>query len=70
MQFVVPPSGGLTPPKGGTTNFDLVCFLLEITLNGTQINANARRFLFIKSEESECQTYRDKMISNDSDTEK
>ncbi|MDM8525287.1 hypothetical protein QUF80_18100 [Desulfococcaceae bacterium HSG8] len=32
MQFVVPPLGGLTPPKGGTTNFDLVCFLLEITL--------------------------------------
>ncbi|MDM8523766.1 hypothetical protein QUF80_10380 [Desulfococcaceae bacterium HSG8] len=31
MRFVVPPSGGLTPPEGGTTNFDLVCFLLEIT---------------------------------------
>ncbi|MDM8523650.1 hypothetical protein QUF80_09790 [Desulfococcaceae bacterium HSG8] len=31
-QFVVPPSGGVMPPKGGTTNFDLVCFLLEITL--------------------------------------
>ncbi|MDM8526252.1 hypothetical protein QUF80_22980 [Desulfococcaceae bacterium HSG8] len=21
MQFVVPPLGGITPPKGGTTNF-------------------------------------------------
>ncbi|MDM8524545.1 hypothetical protein QUF80_14340 [Desulfococcaceae bacterium HSG8] len=32
MQFVVPPSGGITPPEGGTANLDLVCFLLEITL--------------------------------------
>ncbi|MDM8522056.1 hypothetical protein QUF80_01690 [Desulfococcaceae bacterium HSG8] len=31
MQFVVPPSGGITPPEGGTANLDLVCFLLEIT---------------------------------------
>ncbi|MDM8522881.1 hypothetical protein QUF80_05855 [Desulfococcaceae bacterium HSG8] len=31
-QFVVPPSCGITPPEGGTTNLDLVCFLLEITL--------------------------------------
>ncbi|MDM8526295.1 hypothetical protein QUF80_23195 [Desulfococcaceae bacterium HSG8] len=30
-QFVVPPLGGITPPEGGTANFDLVCFLLEIT---------------------------------------
>ncbi|MDM8523466.1 hypothetical protein QUF80_08855 [Desulfococcaceae bacterium HSG8] len=32
MQFAVPPSGGITPSEGGTINFDLVCFLLEITL--------------------------------------
>ncbi|MDM8522287.1 hypothetical protein QUF80_02855 [Desulfococcaceae bacterium HSG8] len=32
MQFVVPPSGGVMPPEGGTANFDPVCFLLEITL--------------------------------------
>ncbi|MDM8525065.1 hypothetical protein QUF80_16970 [Desulfococcaceae bacterium HSG8] len=32
MRFVVPPSGGVKPPEGGTANFDLVCFLLEITL--------------------------------------
>ncbi|MDM8525966.1 hypothetical protein QUF80_21540 [Desulfococcaceae bacterium HSG8] len=32
VRFVVPPSGGvIMPPEGGTTNFDLVCFLLEIT---------------------------------------
>ncbi|MDM8521812.1 hypothetical protein QUF80_00410 [Desulfococcaceae bacterium HSG8] len=30
-QFVVPPLGGVMPPKGGTTNFDLVCFFPEIT---------------------------------------
>ncbi|MDM8526289.1 hypothetical protein QUF80_23165 [Desulfococcaceae bacterium HSG8] len=32
MQFVVPPSGGVMPPEGGTANFDLVCFFPEITL--------------------------------------
>ncbi len=23
-KFVVPPSGGVTPPEGGTTNFSLI----------------------------------------------
>ncbi|MDM8524846.1 hypothetical protein QUF80_15870 [Desulfococcaceae bacterium HSG8] len=31
-KFAVPPSGGMTPPEGGTTNFNQVCFLLEIAL--------------------------------------
>ncbi|MDM8522588.1 peptide deformylase [Desulfococcaceae bacterium HSG8] len=36
-KFVVPPSGGMTPPEGGTTNFNPVCFLLEIAeLNNRQ----------------------------------
>ncbi|MDM8522546.1 hypothetical protein QUF80_04170 [Desulfococcaceae bacterium HSG8] len=30
MKFVVPPSGGIMPPEGGTTN--LVYSFLEITL--------------------------------------
>ncbi|MDM8521785.1 hypothetical protein QUF80_00275 [Desulfococcaceae bacterium HSG8] len=29
-QFAVPPSGGVTPPEGGTTNLNLVYSLLEI----------------------------------------
>ncbi|MDM8523900.1 hypothetical protein QUF80_11075 [Desulfococcaceae bacterium HSG8] len=32
VRFVVPPSGGVMPPEGGTANFDPVCFLLEITI--------------------------------------
>ncbi|MDM8524453.1 hypothetical protein QUF80_13880 [Desulfococcaceae bacterium HSG8] len=33
-QFVVPPSGGVTPPEGGTANLSLVYSLLEIALFG------------------------------------
>ncbi|MDM8522061.1 hypothetical protein QUF80_01715 [Desulfococcaceae bacterium HSG8] len=29
-RFVVPPSGGVTPPEGGTANLSLVYSLLEI----------------------------------------
>ncbi|MDM8522080.1 hypothetical protein QUF80_01810 [Desulfococcaceae bacterium HSG8] len=36
MRFVVPPSGGVMPPEGGTANFDPVCFLLEITLKAIE----------------------------------
>ncbi|MDM8522553.1 O-antigen ligase family protein [Desulfococcaceae bacterium HSG8] len=42
MRFVVPPSGGVMPPEGGTANFDPVCFLLEITLPALTNAMNSR----------------------------